>query len=405
MNFLEALQVTNKEKKLFKGIKIVKVCIGEWKNQSRDEREMTLLQELGAEVVIVAKTSDIEKSEIINGLKIEKISTKPIKFKPLTFFNKGVGFIKWILYVRKKNADILSCHDLIALFIGYVSNIGKKYRAKLVYDSHEFELGRNTKRNKFVVCVIKILEGFLIRRVDLAIMVNESIANEVQTIYKLENRPVVVRNIPEYWNLDFGEIELKRKELVHCLNGNEKTFFLMFHGAIMPNRGIENLIDVISQMDDIGLVILGNGEKYYIDYLKNLSRQKKCTSKIYFHEAVPLSDLYMFVGAADVGMINILGKNKSYYYMLPNKFFENIQSLTPVIVSNFPEVSKIVDEYNIGIKVDPNSIAEIIEAIEKMRYDKILYATFKSNLKKAKEELCWEKEKKVLEQAYEKLVI
>ena len=64
----------------------------------------------------------------------------------------------------------------------------------------------------------------------------------------------------------------------------------MFHGAIMPNRGIENLIDVISQMDDIGLVILGNGEKYYIDYLKNLSRQKKCTSKIYFHEAVPLSD-------------------------------------------------------------------------------------------------------------------
>ena len=91
--------------------------------------------------------------------------------------------------------------------------------------------------------------------------------------------------------------------------------------------------------------------------------------------------------------------------MLPNKFFENIQSLTPVIVSNFPEVSKIVDEYNIGIKVDPNSIAEIIEAIEKMRYDKILYATFKSNLKKAKEELCWEKEKKVLEQAYEKLVI
>ena len=89
MNFLVALQVTNKEKKLFKGIKIVKVCIGEWKNQSRDEREMTLLQELGAEVVIVAKTSDIEKSEIINGLKIEKISTKPIKFKPLTFFNKG----------------------------------------------------------------------------------------------------------------------------------------------------------------------------------------------------------------------------------------------------------------------------------------------------------------------------
>ena len=102
-------------------------------------------------------------------------------------------------------------------------------------------------------------------------------------------------------------------------------------------------------------------------------------------------------------MVTVIPAVKSYYYMLPNKFFENIQSETPVIVSDFPAVGTIVDQYEIGIKVDPEVPESIAAAICRMREDKEFYRTCKENLKQAKEELCWENEKKALLEAYQRL--
>ena len=90
--------------------------------------------------------------------------------------------------------------------------------------------------------------------------------------------------------------------------------------------------------------------------------------------------------------------------MLPNKFFENIQSLTPVICSDFPEVSRLVKEYEIGLTCDPADIQDINAQIEKMRTDKAFYESCKRNLLKAKEALCWEREKEKLVSAYEQMM-
>ncbi|MBS4025867.1 MAG: group 1 glycosyl transferase, partial [Clostridia bacterium] len=93
-----------------------------------------------------------------------------------------------------------------------------------------------------------------------------------------------------------------------------------------------------------------------------------------------------------------------YYYMLPNKFFENIQSLTPIIGSDFPEIRRIIKGYNIGLCVNPERIDEIANAIEEMRKNREMYSWFKRNLKYAKDELCWENERNVLEEAYGKIL-
>ena len=86
--------------------------------------------------------------------------------------------------------------------------------------------------------------------------------------------------------------------------------------------------------------------------------------------------------------------------MLPNKFFENIQSETPIICSDFPAVAPIVKEYGIGLTCDPTDLDQLNACVEKMRTDKVFYAQCKENLKKAKKDLCWENEKKALKDAY-----
>ena len=109
------------------------------------------------------------------------------------------------------------------------------------------------------------------------------------------------------------------------------------------------------------------------------------------------------MGSVDLGAMIDQNICKSYYYSLPNKLFENIQAETPVISSNFPEYKRIVEGYNVGLCCDPHNVDEIVETIEKLRNDKVLYAKMKENLKIAKKELCWENEKKILIKEYSRV--
>ena len=165
------------------------------------------------------------------------------------------------------------------------------------------------------------------------------------------------------------------------------------------------MLQAIAQVPDVRGVVLGNGEnKAYVDSLHQLAEDLQVSDRVLFHPAVPIEILRNYVSAADLGVVTVLATSKSYYYMLPNKFFECIQSLTPVVVSDFPETGSITDKYGIGLKVDPAEICQISDAIVKMRDDKAFYALCKENLRTAKEELCWEKEKEKLKEAYQAIL-
>ena len=89
--------------------------------------------------------------------------------------------------------------------------------------------------------------------------------------------------------------------------------------------------------------------------------------------------------------------------MLPNKFFENIQALTPVICSDYPAIQPIVEKYGVGVTCNPNDVIALNDCVERMRTDSSFYNICINNLRKAKEELCWEKEKIILKTALLKL--
>jgi hypothetical protein len=64
----------------------------------------------------------------------------------------------------------------------------------------------------------------------------------------------------------------------------------------------------------------------------------------------------------------------------------------------------LVDRYGIGLTCDPENIDDINACIERMRTDRVFYDQCKQNLRLAKSELCWEKEKENLRKAYQRFV-
>ena len=311
------------------------------------------------------------------------------------------NYIVLIIRTAKLNADVLSCHDLFALHMAYLATWWKRKRPKLIYDSHEFELGRIGSRTNLQNVYVKHLERFLIRRCAFSIMVNDSIADEVQKIHKLKQRPIVVRSTPEKWTVDPEETKKKRQELLDRFTDSRVEHIMMFHGNLGNGNGLEMTVPTLQKFKDIGIVLMGaQGSKELVRKIQKKSKEAGVEGRLLIIPPVDITELWKYSGAADVEMMVIEPVSKSYYYSLPNKLFESIQSETPVIASDLPEMKRIVEGYRIGLLCSPGDIRAFCDCVDRMLTDRELYSACKQNILKAKEDLCWEKEKQVLKDAF-----
>ena len=383
-------------------MKIAKIVPNEFMNESRDERELTVCQQLGAEVIVFAKGKTGKNSVIeqIGGFTVYRCSTRPLGTKVFNTINRSISLFTWAFCVRKVHPDIVSGHDLTGLTIGWISSWFMKKKPLFVYDSHEFELGRNAKRNQLKYVLIKFWEGFLIKRSALVVMVNDSIADEVKRIYRLKERPLVVRNIPPKWKIDRKECEAVREKIEKEIGQGK---LLLYHGSVTKERGIERLIKILTYDDSYHLFILGNaGEETYRNSLKQYADRLGVAKRVLFHDAVPHQILWRYIGASDLSVMLLSGQSKSYYYGLPNKLFESIQAGVPFLSSDFPEFKRIIEGYHVGLTCNPENEMEIKKTLKKI-FDEKAMKDFKNNTLIASNELCWEKEKEQLEKAYKAL--
>lgn len=384
--------------------KVLKICVGVWQNASHDKRELSAVRELGAEVEVMAKGPVSGVVEEVDGFKVTRMSARPLKRAPSSL-SRIAALFTWAAAVRKLAPDVITGKNLGGLSIGYLSNFGRRRKAALVYDSHEFELGWNAGRSALQTWAVARLERFLMKRCAFSLMVSDSIAGEVQRIHRLKERPVVARNVPPYWELDPEAAARIRAGFLEELGLPEDTFLVMYHGWLMPARGMEQLLRAAAVTPGAAAVILGNAhDPAYLESLRALCEELGIAGRVLFHPAVPVEELRNYVGAADAGVSLLQPVVKNHLLALPNKFFENIQSMTPVIVSDFPTIGDIVSQYGIGLRVNPESVEEIAAAIERLRTDKDFYAACRENLKRAKRELCWEAEKRALQAAYRRVL-
>lgn len=385
----------------------LKIVLGDWRNASRDKRELRVAIELGYETVVIATTKESKKVFIdqIEEFKVIRVPTRKYgNGKMQSLCGKVAAIRTFIKEAKNAEASVISGHNYSGWLVGFWAYKGKN-NVKYIYDCHEYELYRNQKsRGVIAFHIVKAIEKFVVKHSDINIMVSDSISNAVKDIYKISERPLVIRNMPERSDYEALKIRKRRQEFLSNLAINEMGIVLMYHGGLAPGRGIEQAIQAISKLTNTGLVLMGYAlEKSYEKKIINQIKEFGCEDKVYMKPAVPFSELYENVAAADIGIILIQNICTSFLYSLPNKLFENIQAMIPVIGSDFPEIGHIIDCYGIGIKIRPDDVAALVEAIETMRNDKELYDGFKENLVSAREELCWEKEKIKLRKAIESL--
>jgi len=328
-----------------------------------------------------------------NSADLPKLTYKTKRFKLL--FTKGALFyanynLRLFFYLLFHKADILVANDLDTL---YANHWAKKFKrkCKLMYDSHEYFIGvpelisRPRVQNFW-----RRIEKRTLPKVDKMYTVNESIAELYRKEYKREI--FVVRNIadvlPSYQNKSRKELGLPEDKKI-----------VIFQGAgINIERGAEELIDAIHLIENSVLIFVGGGD--VIEQLKQKVKQNKLEDKVLFFGKIPYGELMNFTRVSDLGVSLDKNTNINYRFSLPNKIFDYINAGIPMLVSDLPEIKKIVEGYDIGL-ICPNHEPKIIaEYLNKILKNELIYKRLKNNTLKASQELTWQNESTVLKKIY-----
>jgi glycosyltransferase involved in cell wall biosynthesis len=137
---------------------------------------------------------------------------------------------------------------------------------------------------------------------------------------------------------------------------------------------------------------VGTGDVLQI--LKNRVLELNLSGRVRFIPKVPWNELLKYTKSANAGLSLDKDTNPNYRYSLPNKLFDYISAGIPVIVSDLPEVRKVVEGNNCGIIISSVTPDAISIAIKKLRDDRNLLNRLKQNAAKASESLNWENESK-----------
>ena len=306
------------------------------------------------------------------------------------WFRKGPQFyaefnIRLFLYLMSASVDLIVSNDLDTLPAAYLAATLRGKR--IIYDTHEYYTETPELVNRKLTQTIwkKIEDHFFPKLTDI-LTVNSSIAKLYGDKY---NKTLAVsRNIP----LTYTPERLKTR--VELGLPEDKRILILQGTGINVQRGAEEAVMAMRFIEHAVLLIVGSGDVFHD--LHKIIKEYNLENKVIFKPKMSFQDLRQYTMNSDLGLAIDKDTNLNYHFSLPNKLFDYIHSGIPTLSSGLIELKQIIDKYDIGYYIqdhDPKHIASVITTIFN---DEARYRAVKQNTIKAKEELCWEKEEKVL---------
>ncbi len=343
-------------------------------SDQRVSRVSTTLHERGYEVLVVGR-----KRRASVALKPKAYREKRLKLLietgPLFYLAFNIRLFFFLL-IRK--ADIFLANDMDVLL---ANTLAAKLRGKrLLYDSHEYwtEIPELIARPR-VRNVWYWLERRLFPKVDRAATVNKSIAEIYREKYNKEVHSI--RNLPF------------RKPAPPARN--EPGKILIYQGALNVGRGLELMIGAMSHLPGYELRILGYGP--LDEELRALPGKFQVEDRVIFYGLIPFEELHPITQEAALGMSIEEDRGASYHFALPNKLFDYIQGGVPVLVSDLPEMSRIVKDYGVGevLLEEERTSTHLARRIRRLVEGENWLGYHQATLAAANH-LCWENEQEEL---------
>lgn len=349
---------------------------------------LTLTSKKAKQIVSVDNS---QKTDTAKKLIFKLIRTPYIKvIKDIFAYNEFYKKIRKA--VEGEQFNVIHCHDLNTLWQG--RKLKQILKSKLIYDSHELfaeMAGRKEVDKKFCY----LLEKRNFPAVDHLITVNPFLRDNIlarngkvgssliQNIPSSNNNHVL-NPLNDYWRSTYS---LSKSKVI-----------LLYQGGLSAQRGLEECILALNELEEkFVLVILGHG--ILKPRLEAIVKEHNLEARVFFHGQVPSDELAWYTKQADIGLVVYRNTSQNNYLSTPNKIFEYMQAGLPVVSSNHPGKSYIIEDEQIGVCVDekPDAIVKgILLILENITY-------YKQNCARAVKSWNWENERRRLLNLYQEL--
>lgn len=250
--------------------------------------------------------------------------------------------------------DVIHCHDTLALPIGVLAKFFTK--SKIIYDAHELESDRNGL-SKLQGVLTRAVEKLLWPFIDGLIIVSPSIQKWYMNNLGLK-KSCVILNSPIFNATDKNSGDYLRT--FYSIPTDAKIY--IYVGILSDGRGID-IIEKVFMMPGVKshVVFLGYGPLR--DGLKDVEKNYR---NIHVHDAVPHSEVVSIVKSANFGLCLIQNVSLSDFYCLPNKLFEYCFAGIPILASNFPDISSVIEDYCLGesCELTVDAVADAVNRLD-----------------------------------------
>jgi glycosyltransferase involved in cell wall biosynthesis len=258
--------------------------------------------------------------------------------------------------LREARPRLIIANDWPALVVAASAKAANGGR--IHYDSHEFATTEFDHRRWWRLVYkpfVRHLERDGMLAADSVSTVGRGLAEALVELYALPAAPLVIRNLPDV-------------PAPPAPSPTPWPLRLIYHGFIMPDRGLEELIDSAALWATPHLLLVrGQGAQGYVNQLKARAAASPAADRIRFLDATPPSEVIPAAARdADVGVFFPPLETIQQRYMLPNKLFEYIGAGLAVAVSAAPDMVDIVERHNVGLISSGWTVADIVETIDRL---------------------------------------
>jgi len=324
---------------------------------------------------------------------IGRKSSSSIALKPQPYYQKRLycrfekGKLMYLefnfrlfIHLLFNAADCICAIDLDTILPCYFAS--KLRNRKRAYDAHELF----TEQKEIVTrpAIQKLwlqVEKYAVVKFKYGYTVNDFIAKELNRRYKVNY--AVVRNLPKYSAISPASYKADP--------------FIIYQGAVNEGRSFETLIPAMQHIN-ARLVICGNGN--FFTQVQALINKNNLENKVELKGYVPPEELRQLTPTAFIAIMLFEDTGLNQYYSLANRFFDYIMAGVPQICVDYPEYKAINDKYGVAYLINNTNADTIATAVNNLLADSVLYNTIQQNCLKAREQLNWITEEKVLIEVY-----
>ncbi len=319
------------------------------------------------------RVSVLPASEYVNNIRVYRMRLNaPYGLKMV--FRLPLWWFYVSLFLLSHHFTVIQPQNLDNLFPSFgVSRIKKM---KIVYDIADFYADAYlSSTTSFLRKATAYLERAFIKATDKAIIVDEC---RLKQIAMPNFCPVIIYNSPpdEYVELSNAPAKILR---------SSSQFTLLYAGILAKGRGLDALIQTVSNLISVNLIVAGFGglEKEF-RILSKINRRVKFLGQVSYEEVLKLT----FSSDCIVALYDPSAPNN--IFASPNKLFEAMMCAKPIVVTVGTAMAEKVLNENCGLVVEYNSVAELQTTFKLLDADRDFSKQLGQNGRDAYlEKYCW----------------